>query len=254
MSPGTPRIEVVEGVSALARRGAELFVAAAAGAIAARGRFFVALAGGATPRPTYTLLADPGAPYRDRVDWPRLEVFFGDERCVDPDHPESNYRTAREALLSRVPLAAGNVHRMRGELPPEEAARRYEDELRRVFGLSAGDRPRFDLILLGMGADGHTASLFPGTSALVETRRLVCATYVEKLGAYRLTLTLPVLDNARALVFLIAGADKSASLARVLRDEPDPSVPAARVRPMAGSLTWVLDAETVELDRADRGG
>jgi 6-phosphogluconolactonase len=220
--------------ASLAQAAAEHFVAQASQAVAARGRFLAALSGGSTPRATYELLASEA--FAARVDWPRLHVFWGDERCVPPDHAESNYRMAREALLDKVPIPAGNVHRIRGELPPDRAAAAYQAQLEAVLG----EDGRFDLILLGMGADGHTASLFPGAAALEERVRWVVGNYVEKLDAWRVTLTLPLINRARHVLFLVSGAAKADALARVRAGHP---LPAALVQPGHGELVWLVDRD-----------
>lgn len=239
----SPVLRRVSDAEAVARAAAEEIAAAAARAVDERGRFTVALAGGSTPRRAYELLADPDAPYRARLRWDAIHVFFGDERHVPPDHPDSNYRMAREALLDRVTVAS--VHRMWGEEPQAEAAARgYEAELRRFFGLGAADAqpPRLDLVVLGLGPDGHTASLFPGSAALDERRRWAVAPHVERLGAHRITLTLPVLDRAREVLFLVSGAEKADALARALAPPPGAApVPAGRVRPEQGALVWIVD-------------
>ena len=221
----------------LARAAAEHFVTLATAAIAARGQFVVALSGGSTPRATYTLLASDEL--AARVDWPRVRVLWGDERCVPPDHPESNYRMAREVLLDKIPIPAENVHHIRGELPPDQAAMAYQAELEAVLGTGG----RFDLILLGMGEDGHAASLFPGTAALHEQTRWVVAHYVDKLSAWRVTLT-PVAINAAAHVtFLVSGAGKAERLREVLDGPHQPDVlPAQIIRPTDGRLLWLADA------------
>lgn len=194
----------------------------------------MALAGGSTPEATYRLLARD---YADRIDWSRVHVFFGDERTVPPEYEDSNYRMAREALLDHVPV--GGVHRMRGELPPAEAARAYEEELREFFG--PGEVPGFDLILLGIGEDGHTASLFPNTPALDVTDRWVVENPVEKLDTVRLTLTAPAINAARAVVFLVAGEGKAGALREILEGGADPrDYPAKLVQP-AGGATWMVD-------------
>jgi 6-phosphogluconolactonase len=235
------RLRVAEDAAGLAASAAREFAARAARAVRERGRFAVALAGGSTPRAAYELLAREHA---SEVDWRRVHFFFGDERPVPPDHPDSNYRMAQEALLSRVP--AGSVHRMRGELAPGEAARRYEEELRSFF---AGEKvPRFDLILLGLGEDGHTASLFPHTEALDETARLVAANPVPKLGVTRITLTLPVINAARAVVFLVSGESKAEALRAVLEGPADSrSYPASLVQPGSGELLWLADRPAATL-------
>ncbi len=237
--PGaSTEVRVLPDLLAVATEAAGEVVRRATEAVAARGAFALALAGGNTPRALYALLADPAREYLGRLPWGRTHLFFGDERHVPPDHPDSNYRMTREALLSKVPVPADQVHRIRAELEAQRAAAEYEHELRGFFGRD----PAFDLVLLGMGADGHTASLFPGTAALQERERWTAANWVENLGAHRITLTLPVFDRARAVVFLVSGGDKAAALARVLSvpagEEP---LPAARVRPLDGSLLWLVD-------------
>ncbi|MBU0495599.1 MAG: 6-phosphogluconolactonase [Chloroflexi bacterium] len=228
--------------AALARAVVEHVVARAQEAIADCGQCTVALAGGSTPRAAYALLATEE--FAGRVDWPRLHVFWGDERCVPPDHPDSNYRMARETLLDHVPIPAGNVHRIPGEQEPIEAAVAYESELRAFFAVpSEGGSPRFDLILLGLGDDGHTASLFPGTAAIHEPVRWVVAHRVDKLGAWRVTLT-PIVINAGAQVtFVVSGAGKAERLHKVLAGPYQPDVlPAQIVQPTTGCLLWLIDA------------
>jgi len=219
----------------LARAAARDFAAKAEAAIGERGRFTVALAGGSTPKATYEILARD---YADELDWAKVHVFFGDERTVPPDHDDSNYRMAHETLLSRV--SVGSVHRMRGELPPTEAAAAYEEELRKFFGTS-DEPPSLDLILLGIGEDGHTASLFPETSALEVHDRWVVANPVLKLGTTRLTLTVPVINSARTVSFLVAGEGKAEALREILEGDADPrEYPAKLVRP-AGGPVWMVD-------------
>jgi 6-phosphogluconolactonase len=219
------------------------FVARAEAAISERGRFAVILAGGSTPKDTYEALAQD---YADRLDWSRVHVFFGDERTVPPHHEDSNYRMVRETLLAHVRV--GSVHRMRCELAPAEAATNYEEQLREFFG-SSEKLPRFDLILLGLGKDGHTASLFPETSALDVTDRWVVVNPVPKLETSRLTLTVPVINAARAVVFLVAGEDKAEALKEVLEGDADPrAYPAQFIRP-EGELTWMVDRAAASLIR-----
>jgi 6-phosphogluconolactonase len=235
-------VQVYPDAATLTQAAAEHFVARAAEAVTARDRFTVALSGGSTPRSTYTLLAsDEFAP---RIDWPRVHAFWGDERCVPPDHPDSNYRMAREALLLHVPIPAGNVHRIHGELDPEQTAKEYERALLSVFGGSpGGSPPRFDLVLLGMGSDGHTASLFPGTAAIHEGERWVAAHHVPKLSAWRVTLTPAVINAAVQVTFLVAGAGKAERLREVLNGPHQPDVlPAQIVNPTGGQALWLADA------------
>lgn len=239
-------LTVVPNAERLAQVAAARFTDLACAAIAERGRFVAALSGGSTPEPTYRLLAE--APHAATLDWSRVEVFWGDERCVPPDHPDSNYRMARRALLDHVEIPDSQVHRIQGELPPHEAAESYRAELEAVLG----ERGRFDLILLGLGSDGHTASLFPGTTAVQERRRDVVATHVDRLGSWRVTLTVPVINDARHVIFLVSGAAKANALARVRAGERArrsrasrvDSValpPAALVHPEEGTLTWIVD-------------
>lgn len=223
---------VYPDAESLAHAAAEHFVTLAAETIARRGQFTVALAGGSTPQATYNLLATEE--FAARVDWSRVHVLWGDERCVPPDHPDSNYRVAREALLDKVPIPTANVHRIQGELPPYMAATVYQSELEAVLSING----RFDLILLGMGADGHTASLFPGTTATGEQERTVVAVYVQQLRAWRVTLTPAVINAARHVLFLVSGAAKAPALARVRAGEP---LPAGLVQPPQGQLIWLVD-------------
>ena len=217
----------------LAIAAAEHFVSLAREAVAAREQFNVALAGGSTPRTTYTLLAEP--PFAAQVDWSRVQIFWGDERCVPPAARDSNYRMAWETLLSQIPIPAQNIHRIKGELPPQQAASAYQCELEAVLG-PAG---RFDLIWLGLGTDGHTASLFPDTRALAEQERWVRANYVERLASWRITLTLPIINAARQVTFLVSGENKLQALNRIQAGE---RLPAALVNPLPGKLRWLLDA------------
>jgi len=201
----------------------------------------VALAGGSTPRGLYQLLTHP--PYVSQIAWERLRIFWGDERQVPPDHQDSNFRMAQEAFLSQVPIPPHQVFRIEGELAPDEAARRYEWVLRQQFGVADGEVPRFDLILLGMGADGHTASLFPGTSAVAESHKLVAAPWVESQQTYRVTLTPPVLNAAKDVIFLVSGPDKAIALQVVLEGPRDPDrYPAQVVQPKDGQVLWLIDS------------
>lgn len=228
---------------------AERIAGLAADAIGARGRFTWALAGGSTPRRLYSLLATP--PYAERIAWGSVEFFWGDERSVPPTHPDSNYGMASETLLSAVQAPPEHVHRMPGELAPSAGADAYEATLRGLFARDPreGAFPRFDLVLLGMGPDGHTASLFPGAPAVEETRRWVVSTRVDQPVPHRLTLTLPVLNAAANVLFLVAGADKAERVAQVLAAPPAglpadsaSSLPSAKVRPVRGELAWFLDS------------
>lgn len=231
-------IRVLESDQEVARAAANCFVDIALSSISALGRFSVVLPGGSTPQRTYELLASEK--YRDRIPWPKVHIFFGDERCVPPTDAASNYRMAHEAMISLLPIPARNVHRMAGEGDAVANASLYQSELQTFFDQS--EWPRFDLVLLGMGDDGHTASLFPGTKALSETEAWVLANWVEKLNAYRITLTAPAINHAANVVFLVTGAGKAKSLHQVLRGARDPQkLPAQLIQPVDGSLLWLVD-------------
>jgi 6-phosphogluconolactonase len=219
---------------------AEHVVYVANEAVTARGRFTIALSGGSTPKSLYNLLATNA---RTTLPWEQTLFFWGDERHVPPTDPESNYRMVDEAMLSKVPVPPANVYRMPAENPDAEAvAETYEQTLRKVFQLGPNDVPQFDLILLGMGPDGHTASLFPGTAGLKEKSRLVVANWVEKLKTYRLSFTLPVINAARSVAFLVSGTDKAPVLKAVLEgNDLGEQYPAKLVHPKDGKLIWFLD-------------
>jgi 6-phosphogluconolactonase len=236
----SPEIRVLTTPQELFAAAAEEVVRAANEAVARRGRFTIALSGGSTPRNLHTLLATNA---RTSLPWDHMFFFWGDERHVPPTDPESNYRMAEETLLSKIPVASANVFRIPAENPDAAtAADAYEQTLRKFFALQPGEFPRFDLILLGMGPDGHTASLFPGTAALQEKSRLVVANWVEKFKTSRITLTLPVLNAARCVAFLVSGTDKAAALQAVLQsDAPGEQYPAKLVRPRDGKLIWLVD-------------
>jgi len=245
--PRRTGLEVLPTPDALMHAAAELWVETAASAIGASGRFVVALSGGATPQRLYRLLATH--PYASGMDWSRVHAFWGDERCVPPDDPASNYRMAREALLARVPIPAETVHRIRGEDEPDAAAAAYERGLRETFAtpdgpprLSPGSR--FDLVLLGMGEDGHTASLFPGTAALREPARWVRAVHPAEGSKARVTLTSAVINAGAEVAFLVSGRAKAATLRRVREGpfQPD-ALPAQIIAPRAGRLRWLVDAD-----------
>lgn len=226
---------ILPDATAVAQSAADRFVAFARSAIAANGQFTVALSGGSTPKTMLARLID------QPIEWAHVHVFWGDERCVPPEDDESNYRMACEALLNHVPIPDDNVHRMQGEINPTQAASNYTAELRVMFGRV--EWPRFDLILLGLGTDAHTASLFPGTGAIYEEQRWVIGHFVEKLKAYRLTLTPSVINHAENVMFLVTGADKADALRSVLSPtalDPD-QFPAQIVQPVAGTLTWLID-------------
>jgi len=248
MDPTQPTYDPLLGAppaadaAALARQAADLFTTLASAAAQEYRSLSVALGGGSTPKALYELLAS--AAYRERIQWPLIHFFWGDERYVPADHADSNYRMAYEALLARVPVPAANIHRMATDSPDEEAAARAaEADLRDHFKLQPGQLPRFDLILLGLGDDGHTASLFPGQPAVEVTDRLVVATPPGRLPppVDRLTLTLPVINHAAHVVFLVAGAGKAAALQGVLHPVAGAALPASRVHPTAGTLRWLTD-------------
>ena len=221
------------------RAAAQEFSNLAAEAVREHGRFNVALSGGSTPRSLYALLTTGAVP----VPWEKVSVFWGDERHVPPDDPESNYRMANEAMLSKVSVLPGNIFRIEGEAKDAKAAAaKYEKTLVSFFDLDPGEFPRFDIILLGLGPDGHTASLFPDSAALQENRRLVVANWVEKFHADRITLTLPVLNNAAEVIFLVSGAEKAGILHQVLEGCAG-KFPSQLVRPNDGKLMWLLDRD-----------
>ncbi len=240
-APVKHEILIVANPGELSLRAADEFVRLAGEAVQAKGFFTAALSGGSTPRGLYTALSSD--PYCKRVPWQEVHLFWGDERCVPPDHLDSNYRMIRELLLDKVPVPKGNVHRMPAEQEDHlHAAMEYEQLIRSFFHTEAGGVPCFDLIVLGMGEDGHTASLFPWTSALEETNRFVSANYVEKLGAYRLTLTVPLINQAAEVLFLISGESKASVLRDVLEGEYRPQrFPSQLIRPVNGRLLFIVD-------------
>jgi len=236
-------VRILPDGAAIAKRAAQMFVDAASRAVREKRPFRVALAGGSTPKALYSLLvSDPTL--RGQVPWAQTEFFFGDERHVGPEHSDSNFRMANETLFSKASLAPKQVHRIKGEYAEtERAALEYEAALRSSFELADGQRPRFDLVLLGMGSDGHTLSLFPGTKALDDNARLVMRNWVGKLYTERVTLTAPVANNAQLALFMVTGADKALALKGVLEGPYEPiQLPAQLVRPTNGSVLWLVDA------------
>jgi 6-phosphogluconolactonase len=235
-------VEIFPAPKEMTEAAAKFFAARAAEAVSARGRFAAALCGGKTPAALYTLLAK--APFASQIPWTRVHLFWGDERCVPPDHEDSNYRMVKDLLLDHLPIPAANVHRMPGEMDPVEAAARYEEELRGFFAPHGDGFPVFDFILLGLGEDGHTASLFPGTRAIHESARWVVGYYVDPQKGWRITLTPPAINTARMVVFIVTGAGKASVLRSILEgpDRPD-TLPAQIVRPDGGELLWMLDRE-----------
>jgi len=237
-------IKVLPDAAAVAREAAERVVAAANRAADEGRTFSVALAGGSTPKALYELLASEA--YRSRVDWTKVEVFFGDERNVPPDHKDSNYRMAHQALLSKVPIPGDNVYRMAGDLDANEAAKEYGQVLKEKFGDGG-----IDMVLLGMGDDGHTASLFPDTAALDERKHRAVANYVPKLNTWRITLSAPFINRSREVLVLVAGASKAARVQEVLEGPPDPRrLPVQLIAPPEGTVTWLLDAGAAGMGEA----
>ncbi len=236
-------VRIVADERALFEAAAEEFASRAVGAAESGRRFAVALAGGSTPRGLYALLAREDRPFRSLIPWEQTHLFWGDERVVPPDHPDSNYRTARETLLSKIPIPERNIHRIRAEsADPDAAAREYEADLRSFFALAPRQAPAFDLVLLGMGTDGHTASLFPGSGAVREARHLVTAPWVEALRARRITLTPKAINGAACVLFLVTGETKAEALRAVLEDTDRPDLlPAQAIRPARGALLFLVD-------------
>lgn len=237
------RVRVFQDLEALSRAAAGFFADLAKRCVASRGRFAVALSGGATPRRLYTLLG--ASPYCENVEWGRVHVFWADERCVPGDHPESNFKLAVDAFLSRVAFPKENIHRIKGEEGPGRAAQDYERELRSFFGPLPF--PVFDLIILGAGEDGHTASLFPGSDALHERTRLALPVSLEPPKLNRVTLTLPVLDRAAEVLFLAAGRAKAGVVHAIVEKGNPMSYPAGLVRTAQGSITWFIDRQAASL-------
>jgi 6-phosphogluconolactonase len=238
----TADVRILQDPAAIAKRAAQEFVQAAAAAVREKGAFHVALAGGSTPKALYNLLvSDPLL--RSQLPWDKMHVFFGDERHVGPGHPESNFRMASEAMLSQARVKAEQVSRIKGEYPDtEKAAREYEETLQSYFQLKRGELPRFDLLLVGMGNEGHTLSLFPGTKALHADGRIVVRNWVGKLYADRITLTAPAACNAARILFMVTGADKAPALKAVLEGPYEPEqLPAQLLQPKDGKLLWLVD-------------
>ncbi len=248
-------IQVLSEPQELSRAAADEFVRLSGEAVKARGLFAVALAGGSTPKMLYSLLVSDA--YRGRVPWEKIHFFWGDERHVAPDHKDSNFRMAQETMLSRVSVPAANVHRVKSENPDaRKAAEEYEKELRDFFTahkLLANGLPRFDLVLLGMGPDGHTASLFPGTHAVRERERWVAAPWVDKFHTYRITLTPPVINNAACILFFVSGNEKAETLRAVLEGaEESDRYPSQTIQPASGTLRWLVDGAAARLLSAPR--
>ena len=237
-----PELKIVPNAAEMCKVAAAEFVSAASEAIKARGVFAVALAGGSTPKALFSLMAtDPEL--RAKVPWDKIAFFWGDERHVAPDHADSNYRMANDAMLSKAPVNPAMVFRIMGEYPDtRKAADEYEQQLVKYFKLNNGQLPRFDLVMLGMGPDGHTASLFPGTKALQEKKRLVVSNWVGKFYTHRITMTAPVLNNAAFVMFTAGGDDKAPPLKAVLEGPHEPEqLPSQLIRPETGRLLWLVD-------------
>ena len=235
-------IRILADGAAIAKRAAQEFIQAATVAAREKGAFSVSLAGGKTPKALYSLLVtDPAL--RSQVPWDKIQLFFGDERHVPPDHPDSNFRMATEAMISKSPMKPEQVTRIKGEYPDAgQAALEYERALREYFKLKGGEYPRFDLLLVGMGNEGHTLSLFPGTKALHADGRIAVRNWVGKLYAERITLTAPASSNAVQVIFMVTGADKAPALKAVLEGPFEPEqLPAQLLQPKNGKLLWLVD-------------
>jgi len=237
-----PDVRILTNIDAIAKRSAQDFVQSATQAVSEKGSFSVALAGGSTPKALYSLLASDAA-LRSQVPWDKMYVYFGDERSVGPDHADSNFRMATDTMLAKVPLKPEQVFRIKGEYKDtEKAAQEYEQVLRTSFKIAEGQFPRFDLVFLGIGNEGHTASLFPGTKALHETKRLVVRNWVGKLYTNRITLTAPAINNAARVIFMITGADKALALKGILEGPYEPEqLPAQLIQPPNGKVVWLVD-------------
>jgi 6-phosphogluconolactonase len=240
-------VRLLANADAIAQAAAAEFLDAALEAVRQKGSFSVALAGGSTPKDLYGLLSSD--PLQAKVPWSKIQFFFGDERHVPPDDPDSNFRMATEAMLAKAPIDPKQVHRIKSEKPnASEAAQEYEQELRESFKLKPDELPRFDLVLLGMGPEGHTASLFPGTKALREQRRLVVSNWVGKLYTDRITLTPPVLNNAARIIFMAHGAEKAPALKAVLEGPYEPEqLPAQMITSPKGRVVWLVDPSAASM-------
>ncbi len=240
--PVTVTYQVWPTAEEMALASARLFASCAEKAVETRGIARIAISGGSTPKAMFQLLADPKLPFLKTVPWEKLQLYWVDERCVTPDDPESNYGVCHDLLLTKVPIPAENVFRMEGELDPEEAASRYESVLRNTMKLEGAESPAFDLVALGMGPDGHTASLFPHTEAIDAIGRLVVANHVPQKDTWRITLTWPVINQATEVAFSVDGAAKAGVLAEVLLGERDVErLPSQLIRPSNGKLLFLLD-------------
>lgn len=247
------KIQILADAEAMSRAAADALAKHLSESLKTRDVYSIALSGGSTPRRLYELLADDPE-LCERIPWDRIHFFWGDERHVPPDHPESNYHMALDALFSRIPIPPENIHRVHAENPDaDEAAADYAREIHRFFKIATGEMPCFNCVLLGMGSDGHTASLFPGSSALAEQKSLVMANWVDKFQSFRITLTAPVFNNADLILFLVSGGQKADTLQAVLTGEqPSDRYPVQRIQPKQGRMLWFLDrpaAKRLDLDR-----
>ena len=245
-------IQIFENAEAVSRTAAEMMASLARQKLKSKDYFAVALSGGSTPKNMFAILAND-AGMREQMPWDSVHFFWGDERHVPPDHTDSNYRMTNDAMLSRVPVPAENIHRIRAENPDAgKAAEDYEQELREFFGTAPEQLPAFDCVFLGMGPDGHTASLFPGTEALNERKRLVVSNWVDKFQSYRITMTAPVLNNADLVIFLVSGEEKAESLRVVLEGKNQTDrFPSQLIRPTQGRLVWLVDQAAARKLRGD---
>jgi 6-phosphogluconolactonase len=251
-----PQIRILDHAQSVASSAADEFVRLAQLAVDSKGQFTAALSGGSTPKALYSLLADHTAQKRSPdIPWSKIHLFFGDERHVPPDHPDSNFRMANEAMISKVPIPPENVHRVHSENEDAAAAALQDDEaIAQVFGLKDNALPRFDLVLLGMGPDGHTASLFPGTRAVHELRRRVVANWVPKFNSFRITLTRSVLNNAAQVMLLVCGADKAQALSEVMGSGNPDDYPVKYIQPTNGGLLWLLDMAAAAKSSSTKSG
>ena len=238
-----PQVQVLPDLEAISHKAAEMFVNTSRTCIASQGNFSVAVSGGSTPRKLYSLLGS--AEYSPQVDWQRVHFFWVDERCVPKEHEESNFKTVFDRLLSKISIPDENIHRIKGEKDPDKAAQDYEEEVRKFSGTSG--LPMLDLVILGMGEDGHTASLFPGSNLLKERIRLAAPVYLERPNRNRITLTLPVLNNASQIIFLVAGHAKADVVYEILGNgRKKERYPAGMIHPAHGSITWLIDQEAAK--------
>lgn len=244
MKAANPEIKIVEDSAALSRKAADIFIHQIAAMSSQKPFFSLALSGGSTPKTLYSLLVEKRS-LKSQIPWKKIHFFWGDERHVPPHHADSNFRMAKETMFDKAEILPENIHRMRAEDPDaNQAAREYEQHLWKFFRPTAGHLPVFDFVLLGMGPDGHTASLFPGTTALREQKRLVVANWVDKFQTYRLTMTLPLLNNADMIVFLVSGKEKADILKMVLEgSRQNDALPSQLIRPQSGRLLWLVDRD-----------